>query len=183
MIKKTLFVVFFTVVAFAYVGHQHTLEFGASGFNYIPWETTYNNKPFTGITYKFHPDSWDIYKLQFFWRGKQELTEHRWFKNGVKWQEFEFKNGLRDGVYKSWYKTGKVQTYKTYVKDQVHGEIWGWHPNGEVSDYHVFAHGEQIVYKSFISDGKPYFNYVYRNGKRVGMQGGDYCKVKKVSKL
>lgn len=177
-ILSTLLVLGFT---FAFIIYNHVVEFGSVGFRYIPWDTTVDKKPFSGITYKFHANSWHLYKIQFFWEGRQEMTEHRWFANSIKWQELEFKNGLRHGVHKGWYNTGKVQFYKTYVDDKVHGEFWGWHPNGEVSDYHVFHHGEQIVYKSFIGDGKPYFNYVYRNGKRVGLQGGDYCKSKQVA--
>lgn len=170
-------------LSLGYFVNFHVVEFGAPGFRYIPWKTTINGKPFSGVTYKFHEQSWNIYKIQFFWQGRQELTEYRWFSDGVKWQEMSFVRGLREGPTKNWYPTGKVQTFKNYSGDKLNGEVWGWHPNGEVSDYHVFQMGEQIVYKSFISDGKPYFNYVYRNGERVGMQGGDYCKTQRVSEL
>lgn len=156
------------------------VDFGHPNFRYMPQYAKYNSEPYTGISYKFYGQTWKLYKIQFFWQGKQELTEHRWFRNGKKWQEIHYQQGKRHGFHKSWYSSGKVQFIKHFQHDMASGEFWGWHSNGVVSDFHYFIHGKQVVYKSFISDGKPFYNYVYRDEKRVGMQGGNYCKVKKL---
>ena len=80
---------------------------------------------------------------------------------------------------KLWYRDGKVQALKNYVNGLADGEFWGWHHNGEVSDYHVFKAGKQTIYKSFISDGKPFYNFVFDGNKTVGLKAGSFCKTKK----
>ena len=163
----------------------HVLEFENQDLKYIPSTATYQSKSFTGVSYQFHGngDTWNLYKLQFFWKGKQELTEHRWHPNGVKWQEIEFQNGQKHGQDRAWYQTGDVLSLKHYVHGESRGEFWSWHSNGVLAEYQYFIEGKQVIYKSFISDGKPFYNYVFKDKRRIGFQGGSYCKSKKVSKL
>ena len=152
-------------------------EFKDSNFEYLGYTAKYQNEAYTGMTYQFHPNK-QLYKIQFFYDGKQTLTEHRWYDNGVKSTEIEFANGLRHGQHRLWRPDGQVQYLKNFKHEKKHGEFWGWHPNGTVSNYHYFENDKQIIHKTFISDGKPFHNYVFRDEKRVGLDGGQFCKTK-----
>jgi antitoxin component YwqK of YwqJK toxin-antitoxin module len=75
-----------------------------------------------------------------------------------------------------WYQDGSAKSLKTYVNGQIDGESWAWHGNGQLSDFNLFKLGEEISHKSWVFDGTPFYNYVYQNGEKVGMKGGEYCK-------
>lgn len=138
-------------------------------------DVRYNGSPFTGLIYEVFSNG-DLYRLRTFWRGKQVGTEHRWYPGGNKWEEIEFQNGLFHGQHRIWYRDGKVKFLKHFKNGKEHGEFWGWHPNGKVSDFYVFEEGKELIYKSFISDGKPFYNYVTRGTERIGLQGEEFCK-------
>lgn len=174
-----LFVALFSLVLVVLSSLNYIVRFKDPKFTYRPDHTLYDAKLFTGMSYQLHGKSWRLYKLQFFSEGKQQLTEHRWFSNGKKWQEIGFKDGKKHGKHLAWYKSGHVHYIKNFVLDLPEGEFWAWHDNGKVSQYHFFKMGEQVIYKSFIGDGKPFYNYVYRGNEREGLQGGNFCRTRK----
>ena len=98
---------------------------------------------------------------------------------GKKWFEKEFKSGIEHGSTKIWFQSGKVQELTNHMNGKRHGAIWGWHANGVVSNYHVFKEGKQVVSKSFISDGKPFYNYLTKDNKPVGIQGVKFCNTRR----
>ncbi|MNK01137.1 putative antitoxin YwqK [compost metagenome] len=160
---------------FAGVKLNYFLKSNTPGLRDMADNATFEGHPFTGLIYQFHENS-RIYKIKFFFAGLQSFTEHRWYDNGVKWEEIEFKSGKLHGNHRIWYPDGRVKFLKSFHENLPHGEFWGWHPNGVVSDFQYFEQGQEIAYKSFVSDGKPYYNYVYKDNDRVGMQGGRFCK-------
>lgn len=183
-VKKTLtkgLAILFSLFSLllVYLFYFHTVSFTDKRFQYSNLGTTLEGKAFTGMSYQLHGNK-QLYKIQFFINGKQVETEHRWYSNGVKWQEAQYKDGNLHGTLKVWYRDGKVRMLRSYIDGEAHGEFWGWHPNGVVSEYHKFEMGKQIIYKSFISDGKPFYNYVFRDNKTVGLKAGDFCKTKKL---
>jgi len=138
-------------------------------------DTTFVGHPFTGIAYSLYRD-YRPQHVQFFFRGKQIGTEYLWYPDGTIMAERPYKSGKPHGRWKMWYEDGSVRSLRTYVDGVIDGEMWGWHANGQVSDFNVYDHGKEITHKSWISDGTPFYNYVYQDSKRVGMFGGDYCK-------
>lgn len=147
-------------------------------FRYLPTEALYDGKAYTGLTIAFHNEQCRPRKLQFFYKGRQEFKEFQWFFNFRLRQITNYRNGLREGPTSIWFDDGSIQAYRNYVADKAHGEYYGWHRNGVLSDFHYFENGKQIVYRGFISDGKPYYNYVYRGEEMLGVKGGEFCKVK-----
>lgn len=151
----------------------------ARGLKDIGLEIQYAGRPFSGVLYGFYKNRRPK-QLTFVWRGRRIGTEYSWHSNGQIAFVAPYREGRRHGVWKQWYADGGVRAYRTYVDGAIDGEYWTWHGNGVVSDYRVFDKGKLLVFKSFISDGKPYYNYVYHQGKRVGLQGGDFCKTKRL---
>ncbi|MEC9283823.1 MAG: hypothetical protein VX642_14010 [Bdellovibrionota bacterium] len=147
-------------------------------FRYLPTNALYNGKPYTGLTIAFHNGLWRPRKIQFFYKGRQQFKELHWFYNFRLRQITNYRDGLREGTTSIWFDDGSIQALRNYVRDKAHGEYYGWHRNGVLSDFHYFENGKQIVYRAFISDGKPYYNYVYRGEEMIGVKGGEFCKVK-----
>lgn len=134
-----------------------------------------SGKPFTGIAYSRYRH-FRLQHLVFFWNGKITGTEYLWYPNGTVMAERPHRAGLPHGQWKMWYEDGSVKSLRNYVDGVIDGEMWGWHDNGQVSDFNVYDKGKEITHKSWVADGTPFYNYVYQDGHKVGMRGGDYCK-------
>lgn len=146
----------------------HLLEQTGYGYNY-------QAKPFTGVLLDTY-ENWRPKHLQILWKGKFFATEYLWYPDGQQMAVRPHKNGLPEGPWKMWYPDGAVKSLRHYKDGQITGEMWGWHPNGQVSDFNLYENGQEISHKSWIADGTPYYNYVYYQGKKVGMKGGEFCK-------
>lgn len=156
------------------------IPFADKDFVYQAGSAQLAGEAFSGMSYAFHENG-QLYKIQFFLDGKQVGVEHRWYGSGEKWVESEFKNGKPHGQMRMWYPNGQVKFLKHYNMGKAHGEFWGWHPNGVVSDYHVFDGDRQSIYRSYIADGKPFYNFVYTEEGRQGLQGGSFCKTERLA--
>ncbi len=137
--------------------------------------TTLNGKIFSGVVYSLYEDYWPQ-QIQFYWRGKIVGTEYLWYPKGKIMAIRPYHNSLPHGQWKMWYEDGRVKSLRTYVDGVIDGELWGWHENGQVSDFGFYKLGKEVTYKSWISDGTPFYNYVHLNSSRIGMFGGEYCK-------
>jgi antitoxin component YwqK of YwqJK toxin-antitoxin module len=147
---------------------EDLLELEGYGYNF-------NGAPFSGIAFDMY-ENWRPKHLQIFWKGKFLATEYLWYHDGQQMAERPHKDGLPHGQWKMWYPDGSVKSLRTYEDGQLTGEMWGWHSNGQVSDFNLYDKGQEISHKSWVSDGTPYYNYVYYQGKKVGMKGGEFCK-------
>lgn len=135
-----------------------------------------SGRKFTGIAYDFYPNRYPSY-LGLFWNGKKTGTEYQWYPDGGLWVQDEFRDGVPHGESKIWYPDGKVKRLAHFDRGERTGEYFGWHPNGQLSDYNFYEGKREVTHKSWISDGVPFYNYVYQNGRKVGMRGGDFCKL------
>lgn len=135
----------------------------------------YRGVPFTGILYAAHPNHWPQ-QFALVWRGEKFGAEYLWYANGAVRAMQSYRQGVPHGAWQQWYPDGRVKALRHYVDGASDGQYWTWHANGTVADFRVYDHGRELLYKSFISDGKPFYNYVQRDGERVGVQGGGFCK-------
>lgn len=170
----TLSGTFFVLVLYS---NRFIREINDSQFTILPEEMQYQKQAFTGAAYELHPNK-QLSRLIFYWKGKRVGSERQWYPTGDLWVEKQYRNGLLQGESRQWYDSGRVKSLGHYDQGQPHGEFWGWHPNGNVSDYNLYDHGREITHKSWISDGKPFYNYVYQDGKKVGVKGGQFCKLR-----
>lgn len=141
-------------------------------------KTQYNGRAYTGLAYELW-GSWRPYKLMFFFNGRKFGIERHWYRNGNLWFEREYARGLPHGEWRQWFADGKIKSLVHYKEGQAEGEIWAWYENGQLAEYSVVHDGQDVTHKSWIPDGTLFANYVYQDGERVGIQGGDFCKVKK----
>ncbi len=150
------------------LNETHRLE--QTGYGY-----SQKGKPFSGILLDTYENGRPKH-FQMLWQGKFFATEYIWYPDGQRMAERPHKDGLPHGDWKMWYPDGSVKSLRHYKEGQITGEMWGWHSNGQVSDFNLYENGQEISHKSWIADGTPYYNYVYYQGKKVGMKGGEFCK-------
>ncbi len=162
-------------IAGAFFVHQIIKNVSDRNFKFAEKGTTFRGRLFSGISYELHRNG-SLFRILYFWKGNQVATEHRWYPNGEKWEEIEYSNGMINGHHRIWYSNSMPKFFKNYSMGVPHGEFWGWHQNGNVSDYYYFENGQELIYKSFISDKKPFYNYVIKGTERIGINGGDFCK-------
>jgi hypothetical protein len=146
----------------------------------IPFGYQYQHRPLTGIVYEFYRGH-GLAKITVLFRGKRHGPEIHWYDNGQRWIERHYRDGLETGIHRAWYPDGSVKFLKSFSNEGVpHGEFYAWHSNGRLAEYTRFVNGQEIATKSWTGGGKPFYNYIWRNGKRVGLQGDTYCEPRKV---
>jgi antitoxin component YwqK of YwqJK toxin-antitoxin module len=72
--------------------------------------------------------------------------------NGIPSLEAEYRNGVRDGVYRTWYRDGRPYEVRHYVDGREAGRQQSWTP-----------------------DGVLYLNYEMRDGRRFGLVNSAPC--------
>ena len=144
-------------------------------FSPIGYDYQYRGKLFSGVLYRRHGNH-ALAMLAFLWQGKKIGTERLWHDTGAVFAVQPYKNGQPHGDWKQWYPDGSVKSLRHYEDGLIDGESWSWHPNGQLSDFNLNNKGKEISHKSWVSDGTPFYNYVTRDGERIGMRGGEFCK-------
>jgi tetratricopeptide (TPR) repeat protein len=77
-----------------------------------------------------------------------------YYFSGIKKQEGSLRDGLNEGVSRSYYKDGKPQSYRNYTKGIANGEYGAYFPNGKLKQTGVFKKGkEDGLWKDWYSTG------------------------------
>ncbi|WP_141731018.1 toxin-antitoxin system YwqK family antitoxin [Oligoflexus tunisiensis] len=141
-------------------------------------ERHWQGKPWTGVVIGFH-DNLQPALLATYRHGQQHGWLITWYPNGQREREQGFRQGLYHGVSQSWHETGRIRTWRFYVNGLADGEQWAWGPEGQVLEYNLYRLDQELAHKTWTFDGKPFHNYVYQNGEKVGIMGEPFCKRKK----
>ncbi len=108
--------------------------------------------------------------------GILEGKEVEIFPNGQIASERFYKEGKRVGVHKGWFENGQIRFQYEYEDGLMHGSLWEWNKKGELYSYAKMNKGEEIGRKVWREDGQIYANYVFRNGRTVGLPGAKLCR-------
>jgi antitoxin component YwqK of YwqJK toxin-antitoxin module len=141
-------------------------------------ERHWKGQPFTGLLIGAHRN-FQPAVFATYWRGKHHGAEILWYPNGVREWERYYKHGVYHGSSQSWYENGRVKSWRSYVDGHAEGEQWSWNMDGQVVEYNLFRNDKEIAHKTWTFDGKPFHNYVYQDGEKVGIMGEPFCKRKK----
>ncbi len=169
-----------TITAAIWSLNVQVAEWNSPDLRRIPLGYEYKSKPLTGLVYEFYPGK-KLAKLGFLYKGKRQGPEIYWYNNGQRWVERHYQAGLDEGIHKVWYADGKVKSLKHFIKGVPHGEFYEWHDNGNIAQFIEYDHGKEIVAKSWTGGGKPFYNYVWRDGTRIGLEGDTYCSPKRLN--
>lgn len=141
-------------------------------------EHLWQGLPWTGAVIGFH-QNYRPKVLATYLRGQQHGPSFFWYANGRRESEQYYRHGRYHGVAQSWYESGRIKTWRTYADGLAEGEQWAWGEDGQVVEYNLFQQDQEITHKTWTFDGKPFHNYVYQNGEKVGIMGEPFCKRKK----
>lgn len=89
------------------------------------------NQPITGIVYKKYQNG--TYKIECEYKnGLKNGYFKTWFENGNKELERNYKNDLANGSSKIWYENGNISTEINYLNGQAYGYSKEWFENGQL---------------------------------------------------
>jgi hypothetical protein len=141
-------------------------------------ERHWQGRPFTGVIVGWH-GTFRPSLLACYFKGQHHGPEIFWFANGLREREVHYRHGLYEGVSQSWYDNGRIKTWRFYRAGLADGEQWTWGPEGQVLEYNLYRSDQEITHKTWTFDGKPFHNYVYQAGEKVGILGEPFCKRRK----
>jgi hypothetical protein len=181
---RAISVLFIFVIVFAgsaFLSGVRVVGLYSPDLQVIPFGYQYQGHPLTGFVYELYP-GYRLAKLTVLFRGKRQGPEIHWYENGQRWIERHYRNGLEVGIHRAWYPDGEVKFLKTFSDQGLpHGEFYAWHNNGKLAEYVRFDQGKEVATKSWTGGGKPFYNYILRDGHRVGLQGDTFCEPRKVA--
>lgn len=111
-----------------------------------------NGLPFNGWVKRTYDDG----KVGFLFQcknGKQDGLHTAWYPNGQKMVERTWRNGLRDGPYKTWTEAGNLESRGYHLNNLVHGQVEEFYPNGLVKSKSQYIEGKVDTFVGWKPDG------------------------------
>ena len=130
------------------------------GVMYLPNEET----PFTGRAERFYENGQKFYESNY----KEGLKDglHTWWRHeGEKKLEGNFKDGKEDGLWTRWYKSGQKREEKNYTNNKPMS-VQVWKPNGQKCPVTNVKNGNGVVVRYF-DDGTEWGRITYKDGEPV----------------
>jgi len=93
-------------------------------------------------------------------------------ENGVKSEEGRFEHGIRTGIWKAYFPSGKIKSLITYQNGKPNGYAKFYYENGNVSEEGIWKENKWVGdYKYYHPNGNPAYEWKYSDsGKRTGVQ-------------
>ncbi len=135
----------------------------------------YKKEKFTGLLVTEFEVNGVLRKTPYV-NGILEGKEEEIFPNGQIASERFYKEGRRVGVHRGWFENGQIRFQYEYEDGLMHGSLWEWNPKGELYSYAKMNKGEEVGRKVWREDGQIYANYVFRNGRTIGLPGAKLCR-------
>lgn len=111
-----------------------------------------------------------------FENGILEGRELETFLDGSLATERNYKNGQREGMQRGFYPNGNPRFEYNYEEGLLHGILKEWDSEGNLYSVTKMEKGQEVGRKVWREDGQIYANYVFKNGKLVGLAGGKLCR-------
>lgn len=136
----------------------------------------YNNTPFKGVITTFDPINETNNETPYV-RGKKEGIERKIYVNNVVAEERVYKNGLKVGIHRGWYKNGGLKFEYSYNENgSYEGSFKEWYKNGKALKAFHYTNGKESGSQMmWLPNGNIRANYVVKNGERYGLIGLKKC--------
>jgi len=131
-----------------------------------------DQKLFSGKLRRFNGQ---IEKIIEYKNGLKQGVERHFYPSGILFKEQFYREGKPIGNHREWFKNGKKKRLTQFKNGQHHGDYIHWYDNGQVYIYTKYDNGQIQGHKLWRKNGRIYANYVYKNGKRLGLTGGKLC--------
>ena len=135
----------------------------------------FNHQPINGFIYDLYPNG-DTLSVGFYKNGLKSGLWKVYYKGGVLKEERYFKKNKRQGLYIGFYKNGAKNFSYTFLNDEYNGTNTVWASNGKKIEEHNYLNGyEEGAQKTWYLNGKIKSNYVIKNNRRYGLLGTKNC--------
>ncbi|WP_222843477.1 toxin-antitoxin system YwqK family antitoxin [Roseivirga misakiensis] len=135
----------------------------------------YNNEPFTGTALSLSTDSIAMESASFL-KGKRHGQMVKFFVNGSKSYEANYKWGKLDGKVYSWWKNGQKRSESTFEEGVLNGVQKKWYQSGALfKETNLIGGKESGLQRAWRENGKLYVNYEAKNGRIYGLKRSTLC--------
>ncbi|MCB1176262.1 MAG: hypothetical protein KDK36_01670 [Leptospiraceae bacterium] len=179
LIKSTLTIVI--LLQFYYCNKDNTIQKRDPNISYSNEVLLYREKPFTGRLVSFYEDG-KLYDEINYKNGLKHGIYKEYYHDGKLSVLRNFNKGKREGIHKGWHSKGQIRFFSNYKNDKFTGENFSWYGNRQVDTYFVIEKGELKGFKQWRSGKKIFMNYVLKDNERIGLYGGRLCRTVKSDK-
>jgi len=134
----------------------------------------FGNTLFSGTIESFFP-SGDIETSRSFYRGRQEGWSATWYPSGVKADLRYYHLGEKDSVHTGWWSNGRLRFRYHFSRGNYDGISNEWYSSGKLLKEIVYVNGNDVSGKGWRENGKPFMNFIMRDGRRYGLMNGQLC--------
>ena len=130
-------------------------------------------KDYTGIAFKCKDGK--VLLLYNYKEGKRDGLWRSWHENGQLRTEKNYKDGKGDGLSMRWYENGQLQREYNY-KDGKRDGLWrGWYANGQLEREKNYKDGKgDGLYRGWHENGQLEYEYNIKDGKEINEKCWDY---------
>ena len=133
----------------------------------------YQGELFSG---KLRRENSQTERVETYLSGKRNGLIVEYFRqSGRVSKQMYFADGKRVGLHRGYYPSGERQFEMNYLDGVYHGDVTYWYRSGQVYTYTLYERGKVKGHKMWRKNGRIFANYVMRNGKKVGLNGGKLC--------
>lgn len=156
-----------------------------------------NGKP-AGIWVSYYEDGSKLDEIEFknnnptyisYWdeQGNKTVSDGNgtyisYYENGSVFTEGNIKDGLKDGVWKTYYENGEISQTSMYVRSELNGLQQTWYPSGNINVEGEMQNNKRVgEWNWYFESGNPESNVYFVNDKKEGTQKfwNDYRKLLK----
>jgi len=110
-----------------------------------------------------------LFTKSFYKDGKREGEYKSLYKNKKPCEQYSFVNDKREGEYKNWFKSGQLLQQYFYKNDMKEGEYKSWFSNGQLREQYFYKDGaKEGEYKTWFSNGQIYEHYFLGSNEKEG---------------
>ena len=133
------------------------------------------DKPFNGTSIlKYNNNT--IAEAIDYKNGIKNGVFKKWFEDGTLSFEAFYANGQLHGVSKSWWSNGNLRSESNYINGKANGIQKQWYVSGQKFKLMTLVNGkEEGMQQAWRRNGKIYNNYQAKNGRIFGLKRANLC--------
>lgn len=138
----------------------------------------YRTEPFTGVRIETFPDGSSASETSYF-QGLRDGASREYGTTGALRARWNYRAGKKDGLQEGWFLEGPKRFEQHYRDGILEGTVTEWHLNGNVFNQQTYVNGAETARKIYYPTAEVFSNYVKRDGRTYGLNGGELCFEKK----
>lgn len=141
----------------------------------------FRNELFTGTITEHFKDN-TIHHRTAYVNGKENGWKNTFYPGGLLSEKRYYTNGEKDKVHTGWWQNGNKRFEYHFANGIYHGDHKEWYQNGQLLKHIHYTNGMDDWGKGWRESGKPYMNYVMKDGRRYGIVNSNLCYTVKKGK-